>query len=830
MDPTEVFNFPLDAFQQTACAALRKGHNVLVCAKTGSGKTLVGEYQIHKSLAEGKRVFYTTPIKSLSNQKFHDLKTQFSEARVGILTGDIKFCPDAQIVVMTAEILRNLLYKVGTATENLGLTANLSVEGLGAVIFDECHYMNDPDRGHVWEETMILLPPEVQMVLLSATLDHPEYLANWLTEIKGAEHPTLLVQADYRVVPLNHCVLFPSDKDGDFGFRMESLMRSSTGIAEVFSDKIYESWLKMRRLAPQQHAEAKAARQAVAVIANATASSATTSAAGQSMRPQSFQHHMNLVLEFLKMRNLLPALFFVLSRNNCERYASLVQTDFLDTAEISSVRSIVGFHLSRHMDILEKMPQWNTIYTLLQKGIAFHHSGLIPQIKEIIELLFSRGLVRLLFCTETFAVGLNMPTKTTLFAGFQKYDDVREQMRILRTDEYLQMAGRAGRRGKDKEGWAIYLPDRDPISTADMRRMMSGGCQELVSRMELGFDLILKTMLCRKKDATLDILRKSYWHRLRLARIERNKAEIQDLDKKIIASGIDEATEKELMVRKEAEEAIRMTTNAARKDAQRRLETWKNRHVGPHWEKTWKTWVDVRGWREQVQELWRENKELGDLIQILLQRVTWLAREGYIENLGAESAEGVEQLTKKGLLATECNESCPFILADFYLGLTEYDKTQLVSNTNLLIVLLSVFLEPIEKENSGDIRHMLACVRQSRVPELVKKSAESLFSLAERLRDLDGIQPRSINLSGDWMELLWGWLEEEKEPSLLCAEYGLFEGNFVRGIMKLGNILDEWLSLATLCGDTEQIEAVAGLRPKLGRDFIIQDSLYLRIK
>jgi len=313
--------------------------------------------------------------------------------------------------------------------------------------------MNDHDRGHVWDETMILLPSSVQMVLLSATLDRPEFLANWLTEIKGEDHPTHLIQADYRVVPLNHCLLFPSADSGNDYYKIQTIMRSATGESEVFADKIYENWLRALQNEPHAQAQAKADRQAAAASYDPSQAVATHE---QSLRPHKFQHRMNTVLEFLKMKNLLPALFFVLSRNNCERYACQVQTDFLDTHEISSVRSIVGFHLSRHMDILSTMPQWNTIYTLLQRGIAYHHSGLIPQIKEIIELLFSRGLVRLLFCTETFAVGLNMPTKTTLFAGFKKYDEQRDQMRMLRTDEYLQMAGRAGRRGKVKEGWAIY--------------------------------------------------------------------------------------------------------------------------------------------------------------------------------------------------------------------------------------------------------------------------------------------------------------------------------------------------------------------------------------
>ena len=551
MDASTIFKFPLDPFQTEACDALLKGENVLVCAKTGSGKTLIGEYQIHKSLAEGGRVFYTTPIKSLSNQKYHDLKVQFPQATVGILTGDIKFCPDAQIIVMTTEILRNLLYKQGTATEHLGLTANLNMEGLRAVVFDECHYMNDPDRGHVWEECFILLPPAVQMVLLSATLDSPEFLAAWLTEIKPGR-PCRLIQTTYRVVPLQHTLPFrTADR-----IRLEVLCDTNGR----FTDKIYTDWLKSEQDAVKAKTAAKIEAQAVQAAQDRTAAVGHQ----QSARQDSFQHRMNELLGFLQTRELIPALFFVLSRKACEKYAGLVEHNFLDTAQSASVRNTCGFHLSRHKDILEKMPQWTTLQPLLARGIAYHHSGLIPMIKEIIELLFSRGLIRVLFCTETFAVGLNMPTKTTIFAGFQKYDEQRDGMRMLRTDEYLQMAGRAGRRGKDKEGWAIYLPEREPVPLTDIRRMMTGACQAMTSRMELGFDLVLKTLLgspCAETDP-LNILRKSYWSRIRMRRIEANKKEIVSLEAQILAAGFTEATERELMERAKLEEKFRTSTNA----------------------------------------------------------------------------------------------------------------------------------------------------------------------------------------------------------------------------------------------------------------------------
>jgi ATP-dependent RNA helicase DOB1 len=228
------YKFPLDIFQEHAISAIDQGHNVLVCAKTGSGKTLVGEYQIAHSLREGKRVFYTTPIKSLSNQKFYDLKQLFPEqGMVGIMTGDIKFCPDAKIIVMTTEILRNLLYKKGTLTEHVGLTASLSLQDLGAVVFDECHYINDRDRGKVWEETMILLPKEVNLIMLSATLDRPDLFARWIGELKQV--PCHLIETQYRVVPLTHYIL-------DHGTTLKPIMDSK----EVFYDSVYSDWIRSR--------------------------------------------------------------------------------------------------------------------------------------------------------------------------------------------------------------------------------------------------------------------------------------------------------------------------------------------------------------------------------------------------------------------------------------------------------------------------------------------------------------------------------------------------------------------------------------------------------
>jgi antiviral helicase SKI2 len=223
------YTFQLDPFQKHSIRAISREENVLVTAKTGSGKTLVGEYQIAHSLRKGKRIFYTTPIKSLSNQKFHDLKHLYKNNTVGIATGDIKFLPNADIVVMTTEILRNLLYKKGSTTENLGLTSNLSLENLDSVVFDEVHYINNKERGTVWEETLILLPKEINLVLLSATIDSADLFASWLGHLK--QKPIHLISTNYRIVPLEHYV-FKKDK-------IETIMDSK----EVFYPDAYNRYL-----------------------------------------------------------------------------------------------------------------------------------------------------------------------------------------------------------------------------------------------------------------------------------------------------------------------------------------------------------------------------------------------------------------------------------------------------------------------------------------------------------------------------------------------------------------------------------------------------------
>jgi superfamily II RNA helicase len=803
--PPHPYTFPLDPFQQHAIYAIAKDENVLVCAKTGSGKTLVGEYQIYHSLQKGKRVFYTTPIKSLSNQKFHDLKHAFPDASVGIMTGDIKFCPDAQVVIMTTEILRNLLYKKGTTTEHLGLTASISMENLDAVIFDECHYINDKDRGKVWEETMILLPPAVNLVMLSATLDHPEYLANWLGLLK--QKPIHLIETQYRIVPLIHHVLDKNNK-------LLPIMTAK----EVYQEKVYLDWLQARK---DKVAEKKEFNQR---IADARRAGSKEGAMDGKVVVHGFIYQMNEAVKMLQEEELLPALFFVLNRKMCENYADKVEATLLTPCEAASVKHIMGFHLHRHIKNLETVPQYHQLCALLEKGIAFHHSGLLPLLKEIVEILFSKGLVKLMFCTETFAVGLNMPTKTVLFAGLKKYDEQAGGMRMLRNDEYLQMAGRAGRRGKDDKGIVVYLPDRDPVDPSEIKAMMKGGKPPILSRMDFHYDFILKTLQASRNTVEeekplkwLQIMELSYWFQQRQQQIKEIRRELAACEKKMFDLTMDEHTYVECDTRYKLEQNIKLATNAARKELQRELDKIKNRHFGPKWMKAWADYGTLAVLRREKKNLEADLAELERHQEGIQPTVHFLHHIGYLKQANPLALKN-EDLTLKGILATEVNEGHQILMTELY---TQEWAHGLSGND--LVTVLACFQEDKETEESPSIYKV-------DIPDEVRTVLLQINKLAlgfcKKEEEIGYPVADYWNISTRMLEPMRRWMMGES-ASIICFEHDLFEGNFIRSVMKMANMLDEWLSMAMYCQHTEQVEKILEVRQRIIRDIIISDSLYL---
>jgi superfamily II RNA helicase len=781
-----------DRFQKFAIHAIVNKYNVLVTAPTGSGKTYVGEYQIAHSLREGKRVFYTTPIKSLSNQKFHDLKSMFPEpGMVGIMTGDIKFCPDAKVIVMTTEILRNLLYKKGTATEHVGLTSSLSLQDLGAVVFDECHYINDRDRGKVWEETMILLPREVQLIMLSATLDRPELFAAWIGELK--QTPCHLIQTHHRIVPLTHSILR--------GRNLYTLMDSK----EVFDDANYSDWLRVREQTEKEH-EAYQRK-----VANARRSGFEGPVGGK-VKPVSFSHQLNRCVDQLQEQGLLPALVFVLSRKGCEHHASKTEATLLDTSDATVAERIFDFHLKHHKTSLETLSQYHTLRSLVKRGIAFHHSGVLPLLKEIIEILFTKGYIKLLYCTETFAVGINMPTKTVIFTGLTKYDDATEGMRLLRTDEYIQMAGRAGRRGKDKFGQVIYLPERDPVTTAEMRLILKGGRPEIKSRMDFHYDFLLKTLQIQETK-WMEIQNMSYWKRQNDIIQDSMKRELEDLKRTLSEITITKDVEEELAEKAHLEELIRTTGNAKRKDAMRKLDRWNEDHMGPNWKiaeenlkKKEKLSTEIKGLESSILEMSENTGNVMGWLEIL-------------KDLGFLKEDNT--LTEKGVLATEFNEGHSLVCSEFFTR--GFHKN--LSGSEILSI-LACFMEEKETESSPTLDEL----------QVSKPVYEALCKIQGILEDMMNCESKHRlyspneywSLTTTWIEPIQRWLDGENMGAL-CGEYGIFEGNFVRAVLRVANMVDEWIAIATLSEDLETLEKLSQIKPNLVRDIIVPDSLYLHI-
>lgn len=793
--------YALDPFQQHAVAAIHAGRNVLVTAKTGSGKTFVGEYQIAHSLAKGGRVFYTTPIKSLSNQKFHDLKEAYP-GKVGIMTGDVKFCPDAPIVIMTTEILRNLLYKQGSITQSLGITAGLSLEGLDAVIFDECHYINDRDRGAVWEETLILLPPAVHLILLSATIDKPEFFAEWLGSLKKI--PIDLISTQYRVVPLQHGVFRVSGDTYEF---LEVMNRK-----DQFDPGLYKAWLLSRTAA------AKAADDHRARVTDRRRGGYEDPSIGRSApSPKAFRHQLNELVARLETKGLLPALVFVFSRKGCEEYAKAVEHTLIDSSDTAAVRHIVSFHLHRYMKVeggLEKNPEYHAILSLLEKGIAYHHSGMLPILKEIVEILFGKGLIKLLFATETFAVGINMPTKTVVFTGYRKYDDVTRSHRMLNTDEYIQMAGRAGRRGKDDKGLVLYLPDREPESVEDVKRMMTGARQTFQSRMNFHYDFLLKTIQLGQGH-WIDLMKQSYWYRRHAVALEKMRAELAALE----AEGpiLTEEEVLDMLRHDELRAHLKDTVNAARKKAQAAWDAWDRTHMGNRWTAVRKElWTkhqererDLRGLKVEISVA--ETPETG-VEPSLAALKSW----GYLDESGA--------LTALGLAATEVNEGQQILMTQLYEQKSLWSSMTAAELLSTLCCFLEEDKEQVTIEGLGAPAAVKDAIRFVAAEGRQKESAEAALGAPYPPKE------SYWTVSVGWVDPIYSWLSDPDCTIFqLCETYGFYSGNFVRMVMKVGNLLEEWRSLATLDKNVECLEKLRGIEATLFRGITMGESLYLKI-
>lgn len=441
--------FTLDRFQIEAINSIDNGNSVVVSAATGTGKTLIADYIIDKFLKADKKIMYTSPIKALSNQKYADFKRAYGEDKVGILTGDVSINPHAHVLILTTEIYRNML-----------LAKDKLVEDISYVIFDEIHYLADIERGAVWEESIIFSPPHVRFLCLSATIPNARQFANWIQHIK--HHIIDVVSEKKRPIPLHH-LFFDLEKGiVDFNELKEN----------VQLDKYPRYGKKHKHEQP----------------------------------PLSHNH----LIHQLQREQKLPCIFFCFSRSLTEKKAkSLRDEQFLTPQERVVVQQYVREKLQKTDPAISALTTTRDLRFVLSKGIGFHHAGLLPILKEIVEELFGLGLIRVLFATETFAVGINMPAKTVCFDSLEKYDGIN--FRYITPKEYFQLAGRAGRRGLDTVGYVISLINRTFCDLKKIETLITEDKEPIRSQFKLSYNTILNLLHNHTPEERLLILKSSFY-------------------------------------------------------------------------------------------------------------------------------------------------------------------------------------------------------------------------------------------------------------------------------------------------------------------------------
>lgn len=434
----------LDKFQEDAIHAIDNGHSVVVSAPTGSGKTLIADYIINRDIKKKIRVIYTAPIKALSNQKYKDFCKEYGEENVGLLTGDIVKNPNGLILVMTTEIYRNML-----------ITNDSMVENISYIIFDEIHYINDIERGYVWEESIIFSRKQTRMLCLSATIPNARQFAQWIEKIK--KHKVEIIEHDERPVPLHK-----SFYDSELG--ITTLKKIFNEINTPKYDNFYKNRFKYQTPKPNH-------------------------------------------IELIKDHQKFPCLFFSFSRADCEKKAGELSKKNIFNHD-PKITALIRNKLEE-MPEISKLKSTQLLRETLPKGIGFHHAGLLPIMKDIVEELFSQGKIKVLYTTETFAVGINMPAKTVCFNSLRKYDGIN--FRILNSKEFFQIAGRAGRRGIDKEGFVYVMLDRRDFEYSKIKRITTKDTEPINSQFKLSVNTVLNLVKNHSKKEIEEILKKSFY-------------------------------------------------------------------------------------------------------------------------------------------------------------------------------------------------------------------------------------------------------------------------------------------------------------------------------
>lgn len=803
------YSFPLSDFQKYSIQGMIEGNHVLITAHTGSGKTLPAEFAIKYFHNKGKKVIYTSPIKALSNQKFYEFTKAFPEISFGILTGDVKYNPEADVLIMTTEILQNTLYQResnNAGEKNMNLHFDMDIENeLACVIFDEIHYINDADRGKVWEESILMLPQHVQMLMLSATIDKPEVFAKWCQD-RYRNKEVILAPTYHRVVPLTHYVfttttksIYKHEKDK----QLQNEVRNFVNQLHVIKDKDGkfhdDNYVKTKKMITLFH------KHKVHMTPGLV---------------------LNTIIKYLYENDMLPALCFVLSRKNVEKFADQITTNLFEKdSKIPSIIKRECMNILRKLPNFEEytfLPEFEFIIKLLEKGVAIHHSGLMPIFREMIEMLFSKGFIKVLFATETFSVGINMPTKTVVFTGLSKFDGTHN--RAFMSHEYTQMAGRAGRRGIDTVGYVIHATNMFSNhfpGVNDYKNVLSGQPQRLVSKFKISYNLLLSMISMDNMDFE-SFVNKSMVQNEITKELKHYEDAIETIKKELDNKKNKNYHSDETVVLEYYHLVCELdhTTNNRRKKVQNLLSSLEKKH--PKLKDDIKHYISIQDTMRELEDMnstyYNTNTYLRHNIEKMLRL---LEEEGFIE----KNDESIK-LTLKGTVASHVREVHCLLFAELFM-----DKVFHNLSIDELVGLLSCFTNirvpdevKTQKCNTDNVK-LNECAMK--IPEYLNKYNDC------EVKDNIDCNTNCDEIQYDIVSEAMHWCQADDEMSCkgiiqkLNNQKGVFVGEFVKGILKINNIVGEMQSMCEYIGDIALLDKLSQIPEKTLKFIATNQSLYI---
>jgi len=760
VNPAMDFPYELDHFQKYSCIAISKDENVLVTAHTGSGKTAIAEYAIAHYSRKGKRVVYTSPIKTLSNQKYSEFRDKFEsdDTTVGLMTGDNKIAPNADIVVMTTEILRNTLYEMD---KDLYFEDNF-IEKVGCVIFDEVHYINDKDRGHVWEETINLLNPNITLVMLSATIDKAEEFASWIGDIK--HKPINLVPTDHRVVPLEHFIYIDN--------KLHKILDKNNNFDNNNFDNAYKSYK---------------------IIQNDKKSSI---------------YYLNKSIKYLYDNDMLQTIFFSFSRKNCEKYAKSVSKNLITEKEGIEAAKLFDKYMLKYVDQYGHIDQYGQVRRLIEKGVCYHHSGLLSILKEIIEIIFEKGYIKVLFATETFAVGVNMPTRSIVFTALEKHTS--EGIRSLFTSEYKQMSGRAGRRGIDKHGYVVILPLYEFPDKQDLRHMMLGRAPSIHSKFTINYSFILKIIRSSNKNFT-EFINSSLYDRFNSNQILLDKQNIKEpLEPNMSNNSIEFIN---FLKEEDKLKSMGFTLNKKQIKNKKKLLQQVNKEEVEVYKRYQEDIVKYRYDLDRISYMENYvNYESEKVIELLY-------NYSYINTLLSYDKLTDANITMKGILASQINECNPLLLTEIITKDLFDDMT-----AEEIVGLIGIFI--IDSKDG----YMFSEIKQELSENLVFKinivhDIIEDYTLAEKNIGIC-TDDNFWSISYDYAFAGYLWANQCTLQDIF-NKLNIYEGNFVRNLLKINNIVQDLINLHHIYDNLKVIPTLESIQELILRDIVTVNSLYV---